>query len=349
MVIESPLTLDQIRALALFDGASRQREADLAWLEAEAEKHKRDSDARWGLNQAVTNLEDAPFIVPAPVCGECGRIFCEHLSKVAQRQPAEWHEHFATLADPITAVPTSEQQLAAAVPVGKRTPWIARCTDCDLPYSDDGWADFVVADEVWKRITQEDDAPLLCAVCMTRRATRVGFENMAGAFTSGPFAQDNWTKPVDIPKCPKCGAIFCGHLSESARKDSVPELPTDEPLATLFAFIRADGIIFAAETLDELPRQAQQKANAYTEYTFAVETYRRLVMERNGALHRLAEERAEWQRGDDAEARGRKAAFAEAKAVCQAVADKIIAQNTAAQDIKAGVLMAIAALAEKEG
>jgi hypothetical protein len=68
--------------------------------------------------------------------------------------------------------------------------WLS-CADCELPYSDDGFADFVVSDDVWARITAEDDASILCACCMTRRATRVGVERATARFTSGPFAVAN--------------------------------------------------------------------------------------------------------------------------------------------------------------
>lgn len=68
-----------------------------------------------------------------------------------------------------------------------KQPWLS-CADCDLPYSDDGFADFVVSDDVWKRITADDGANILCANCMIRRAVRVGIETASGKFTSGPFA-----------------------------------------------------------------------------------------------------------------------------------------------------------------
>jgi hypothetical protein len=68
-----------------------------------------------------------------------------------------------------------------------KQPWLS-CADCDLPYSDDGFADFVVSDDIWARITAEDGANILCANCMTRRAARIGVENEDGKFTSGPFA-----------------------------------------------------------------------------------------------------------------------------------------------------------------
>jgi hypothetical protein len=68
-----------------------------------------------------------------------------------------------------------------------KRPWGA-CADCELPYSDDGWADFVVSHETWDKLTAEDGAGLLCANCMVRRATRLGIEDRAARFTSGPFA-----------------------------------------------------------------------------------------------------------------------------------------------------------------
>jgi hypothetical protein len=71
-----------------------------------------------------------------------------------------------------------------------KKPW-GTCADCGLPYSDDGWADFVVSHEVWAKLTAEDGACLLCANCMTRRATRLGIE-AEGRFTSGPFARRGW-------------------------------------------------------------------------------------------------------------------------------------------------------------
>jgi hypothetical protein len=67
-----------------------------------------------------------------------------------------------------------------------KRPWVA-CADCDLPYSDDGFADFVVNADVWTRITAEDKANILCVCCMTRRAARLGVTAI-GRFTSGPFA-----------------------------------------------------------------------------------------------------------------------------------------------------------------
>jgi hypothetical protein len=67
-----------------------------------------------------------------------------------------------------------------------KRPWIV-CHDCELPYSDDGWADFVVSNEVWQLLTADDGAKMLCANCMIRRAVRVGIDNAAGEFTSGPF------------------------------------------------------------------------------------------------------------------------------------------------------------------
>jgi hypothetical protein len=68
-----------------------------------------------------------------------------------------------------------------------KRPWLA-CADCDLPYSDDGFADFVVPNPVWTKITADDGANILCANCIVRRCVRAGFKHARGRFTSGPFA-----------------------------------------------------------------------------------------------------------------------------------------------------------------
>lgn len=67
-----------------------------------------------------------------------------------------------------------------------KRPWAA-CKDCDLPYSDDGFHDFIVSHETWAKLTARDRATLLCANCMVRRAVRLGIEDASGRFTSGPF------------------------------------------------------------------------------------------------------------------------------------------------------------------
>lgn len=69
------------------------------------------------------------------------------------------------------------------------------CHDCGLPYGSKGYADFVVPDDVWKRISPAGDGGgILCANCMVRRAAELGIE-CEGAFTSGPFADHGWRKP----------------------------------------------------------------------------------------------------------------------------------------------------------
>lgn len=69
------------------------------------------------------------------------------------------------------------------------------CYDCGLPYRSAAWADFVVSDAVWERIRPEDDANLICARCMVLRATVLGIA-AEGRFTSGPFADHDWKKPI---------------------------------------------------------------------------------------------------------------------------------------------------------
>lgn len=68
------------------------------------------------------------------------------------------------------------------------------CYDCGLPYASIAWADFVVADDVWAKLTAIDGANILCAQCMVLRAAMLGIE-AEGRFTSGPFADHAWKKP----------------------------------------------------------------------------------------------------------------------------------------------------------
>ena len=65
---------------------------------------------------------------------------------------------------------------------------IAACFDCGLSYGDDGWADFIVLDEVWLQISPTNSKDgLLCVTCMTRRMVKLGLHAF-GRFSSGPFS-----------------------------------------------------------------------------------------------------------------------------------------------------------------
>lgn len=77
---------------------------------------------------------------------------------------------------------------AIADRIQQRQAWGA-CADCGLPYSDDGWCDAVVPDEVWNdRIGPHGDGSgLLCFNCMTRRAVRLGMTNVPLSINSGPW------------------------------------------------------------------------------------------------------------------------------------------------------------------
>lgn len=48
------------------------------------------------------------------------------------------------------------------------------CYDCGLPYRSPAFADFVVSDDVWRKLTAIDEANLLCATCMVRRGELLG-------------------------------------------------------------------------------------------------------------------------------------------------------------------------------
>lgn len=69
------------------------------------------------------------------------------------------------------------------------------CADCGLPYGSERWADFVVPDDAWLKISPTGhEGGVLCVQCMLDRAVRAGVE-CVGKFTSGPFVDSAWRKP----------------------------------------------------------------------------------------------------------------------------------------------------------
>ncbi len=63
-----------------------------------------------------------------------------------------------------------------------------KCADCELPYTDLGFADLVVSNEVWKQIAPSGDGNgLLCPTCICRAAARLGLVDPTAKFRSGPF------------------------------------------------------------------------------------------------------------------------------------------------------------------
>lgn len=58
------------------------------------------------------------------------------------------------------------------------------CHDCGLQYTDPRWDDFVVSDETWAKLTEADNARLLCVCCMISRAKAMRIE-ARGEFRSG--------------------------------------------------------------------------------------------------------------------------------------------------------------------
>lgn len=115
----------------------------------------------------------------------------------------------------------SRENLARAIEgrplLGRRGVWLC-CADCGLPYSDAGWADFVVSPATWAKLTEDDEASVLCAICMVRRAVRLGIEDHDARFTSGPFAALSasaapWTcaaRKNATPEPQDCNWPFCG-------------------------------------------------------------------------------------------------------------------------------------------
>ena len=74
------------------------------------------------------------------------------------------------------------------------------CNDCGLPYDSPRYADFVVPDEVWKRISPTgDEGGILCAGCMFGRMAMLNI-TCDGRFTSGPCADHNWRKPPEVKR-----------------------------------------------------------------------------------------------------------------------------------------------------
>lgn len=75
---------------------------------------------------------------------------------------------------------------------------ILACYDCGLPYKSPRFADFVVPDAIWERISPTgDEGGILCAACILGKLTLLGIE-CDGRFTSGPCAQHDWVKPKEI-------------------------------------------------------------------------------------------------------------------------------------------------------
>lgn len=71
---------------------------------------------------------------------------------------------------------------------------MARCYDCHLEYTDPGFQDFLVSNDIWRRISPTgDDGGLLCSACMMRALVKAGVTT-EGAFFSGPII--SVTKPT---------------------------------------------------------------------------------------------------------------------------------------------------------
>lgn len=86
----------------------------------------------------------------------------------------------------------------------------AKCRDCGLVYGSRRWADFVIPDYYWKAISPDIHA-ILCVSCMIGRMKDAEIDYVEGRFTSGPFADNDWTKP-EIATC-QHGKVFCCECS----------------------------------------------------------------------------------------------------------------------------------------
>ena len=75
------------------------------------------------------------------------------------------------------------------------------CYDCGLEYGSSSWADVVVSNDVWKRISPTGDGGgLLCFNCMVRRLEELGLRDVFCKITSGPFATERMSESEPI-KC----------------------------------------------------------------------------------------------------------------------------------------------------
>ncbi|MEE8113260.1 MAG: hypothetical protein V3T23_02785 [Nitrososphaerales archaeon] len=103
---------------------------------------------------------------------------------------------------------------------------VARCHDCGLPYDDPGFADLVVAHDVWAKISPTGcEGGLLCPTCMVRACVAQGIETEA-VFRSGPFFAEqlvesktyrgcvNRTNKKTIPKITDTQKKLLGMLSD---------------------------------------------------------------------------------------------------------------------------------------
>lgn len=65
----------------------------------------------------------------------------------------------------------------------------AECADCGLLYSEETWADIIIPDDVWLKISPSGDGyGLLCFNCMHKRLYNLGLINVPLDIASGPFA-----------------------------------------------------------------------------------------------------------------------------------------------------------------
>ena len=118
----------------------------------------------------------------------------EQTIKVLRALAQEWHECCGDIHIPLNeAADTIERLCAGALKDANKyakakDKRIAACFDCGLSYGDDGWADFIVLDEVWLQISPTNSKDgLLCVTCMTRRMVKLGLRAF-GRFSSGPFS-----------------------------------------------------------------------------------------------------------------------------------------------------------------
>jgi hypothetical protein len=65
----------------------------------------------------------------------------------------------------------------------------AECYDCGLPYASARFEDLLLADDIWKEISPDENGNgLLCPNCIIGRLNISGLHDPTARFVSGPLA-----------------------------------------------------------------------------------------------------------------------------------------------------------------
>lgn len=111
------------------------------------------------------------------------------------------------------------------------------CHDCNRPYSEPGFPDFIIPFWAWKQITPtEDDGGLLCPSCIVARLEIAGIK-CEGAFMSGPIQSVSETTMENLRRVENIELAIDGRnnrwkgIREIVADQSRADSPADEPKA----------------------------------------------------------------------------------------------------------------------